>query len=60
MNWSLRFWRVSALGSLFEGAGTAKAVTEGVSYRNFYTPPVKNQKIFDCPLKEGAKATSLL
>ena len=54
-NCSLRYWRGSALGSLPEGAGTAKAVTEGVSHRNFDTPPVKNQRFLTTPSKRGPR-----
>ena len=42
------------LASLFEGGGTAQAVTEGVSYRKNDTPPVTLGKR-DSPLRAGAK-----
>ena len=40
------------LASLSEGGGTAKAVTEGVSFVIYDTPPVC---FASSPLKEGAK-----
>ena len=46
--------RRSRLGSLSEGAGTAKAVTEGVLF-GFVNSPSQKSEIFDSPLKEGAE-----
>ena len=43
-----------SLASLFEGGGTARAVTEGVSFLKWYTPPVS---FADSPLWEGAEAS---
>jgi len=40
------------LASLSEGGGTAKAVTEGVSFLIYETPPVC---FAASPLREGAK-----
>ena len=46
----------ASLGPLFEGAGTAKAVTGGVSHRTYDTPSVICSANATS-LKEGGKAT---
>ena len=54
--------RRSRLASLAEGGGTAKAVTEGVSYhKKQHSPSQKigsEKPIFASPLSEGAKGAA--
>jgi len=43
-------------GPLYEGAGTPKGVTGGVSCRLMHTPSVKNQRFLPPPSKREARA----
>ena len=47
--------RRSRLASLFEGGGSPKGLTEGVSYRTEGHSPSHRPLADDSPLKEGAE-----